>query len=73
MSAYVDDNKTGDGSFANITYIFPLGTNKATKSNSTGNFMEYVSVRDRLYEPVKRENKIRVVKISSSNVVVSGF
>ena len=72
-AGYVDDNKTGDGSFANITYIFPLGTNKATKSNSTGNFMEYVSVRDRLYEPVKRENKIRVVKISSSNVVVSGF
>ena len=70
---YVDDNKTGDGSFANITYIFPLGANKATKSNSTGNFMEYVSVRDRLYEPVKRENKIRVVKISATNIVVSGF
>ena len=72
-AGYVDDNKTGDGSFANITYIFPLGENKATKSNSTGNFMEYVSVRDRLYEPVKRENKIRVVKISATNIVVSGF
>jgi adhesin/invasin len=72
-AGYVDDNKTGDGSFANISYIFPLGVNKVINSNSSRNFMEYVSVRDRLYEPVKRENKIRVVKISSSNVVVSGF
>ena len=72
-AGYVDDNKTGDGSFANITYVFPLGANKATKTNSAGNFMEYVSVRDRLYEPVKRENKIRVVKISAANIVVSGF
>ncbi len=70
---YVDDNKTGDGSFANITYIFSLGDNKVKKSNSTGNFMEYVSVRNRLYEPVKRENKIRVVKINASNVVISGY
>ena len=34
---------------------------------------EFVSVRDRLYEPVKRENKIRVVRISAANIVVSGF
>ncbi len=27
----------------------------------------------RLYEPVKRENKIRVVKIDASGVVVGGF
>ena len=72
-AGYVDDNKTGDGSFANITYVFPLGANQGIKSNSTGSFMEYVSVRDRLYDPVKRENKIRVVKISAANIVVSGF
>ena len=72
-AGYVDDNKTGDGSFANITYVFPLGANQRIKSNSKGSFMEYVSVRDRLYDPVKRENKIRVVKISPANIVVSGF
>ena len=34
---------------------------------------EYTSVEDKLYLPVKRENKIRVVKISKSGVKVSGF
>jgi len=34
---------------------------------------EYTSVEDKLYQPVKRENKIRVVKISSSGFVASGF
>ena len=72
-AGYIDDNKTGDGSFANITYVFPLGNEEVMKNTSSGNFMEYVSVRDRLYEPVKRENKIRIVKISAANIVVSGF
>ena len=35
--------------------------------------LEYRSVRDKLYLPVKRENKIRVVKISKAGVVASGF
>ena len=30
-------------------------------------------VSDKLYQPVKRENKIRVVKIDASGVVVGGF
>ena len=34
---------------------------------------EYVSVRDKLFIPVKRENKIKLVKISKSGVKVSGF
>ena len=34
---------------------------------------EYTSVEDKLYQPVKRENKIRVVKISASGFVASGF
>ena len=72
-AGYIDDNKTGDGSFANITYVFPLGNKEAMNNTSSENFMEYVSVRDRLYEPVKRENKIRIVKISAANIVVSGF
>ena len=68
---YIDDNKTGDGSFANLRYVIPLG-NSGTFSNDTSNYFEYVSVADRLYEPVKRENKIKVVK-TTLNVKASGF
>ena len=71
-AGYIDDNKTGDGAFVNIAMVIPLGAKKI-KSKPSNKFMEYTSVRHRLYEPVKRENKIRVVKISASNVVVSGF
>ena len=71
-AGYIDDNKTGDGAFVNIAMVIPLGAEKI-KSKPSNKFMEYTSVRHRLYEPVKRENKIRVVKISASNVVVSGF
>ena len=68
---YINDNKAGDGTFANITMVIDLGQPKQlSKSNEA---FEYVSVRDQLYTPVKRENKIRVVKISSLNIVVSGF
>ena len=68
---YIDDNKTGDGSFANLSYVIPLG-NSGTFSNDTSNYFEYVSVADRLYEPVKRENKIKVVT-TTLNVKASGF
>ena len=68
---YVDDNKTGDGTFANISYVIPL--NEETKPfNHTNGYLNYVSVEDRMYEPVKRENKIRVTK-TSLNVTASGF
>ena len=68
---YIDDNKTGDGTFANISYVIPL--NEDTKSfNHTYGYLNYVSVEDRMYEPVKRENKIRVTK-TSLNVTASGF
>ena len=30
--------------------------------NKTRNFLEYTDVSDKLYQPVKRENKIRLVK-----------
>ena len=36
------------------------------------NYFEYASVAERLYEPVKRENKIRVVS-TTLNVKASGF
>ena len=68
---YIDDNKTGDGTFANISYVIPL--NEETKPfNHTNGYLNYVSVEDRMYEPVKRENKIRVTK-TSLNVTASGF
>tara|TARA_B100000941_G_C28406668_1_gene501133 strand:- start:7 stop:894 length:888 start_codon:yes stop_codon:yes gene_type:complete len=68
---YVDDNKTGDGTFANISYVIPL--NEDTKPfNHTYGYLNYVSVEERMYEPVKRENKIRVTK-TSLNVTASGF
>ena len=68
---YIDDNKTDDGAFANLSYIIPLGINNSFLNNSSSNF-EYVSVANRLYEPVKRENKIRVVT-TTLNVKASGF
>ena len=68
---YIDDNKTGDGSFANLNYVIPL-SNKSSFSNNSSNYFEYISVADRLYEPVKRENKIRVVT-TTLNVKASGF
>ena len=41
-------------------------------SNNSSNYFEYVSVADRMYEPVKRENKIKVVT-TTLNVKASGF
>ena len=68
---YIDDNKTDDGAFANMSYIIPLGKNNSFSNNSS-NYFEYVSVANRLYEPVKRENKIRVVT-TTLNIKASGF
>ena len=68
---YIDDNKTGDGTYANFTMVFDLGQPKQLSKTNVA--FEYVSVRDKLYTPVKRENKIRIVKINAANIVVSGF
>ena len=68
---YIDDNKTGDGSFANLNLIIPLG-DYSSFSNNSSKYFEYTSVAERLYEPVKRENKIRVVS-TTLNVKASGF
>ena len=68
---YVDDNRTGDGTFANVSYTMPLGI-KDIQSEKSDDLFEYVSVRHRLYEPVKRENKIKVVN-TAFNVKASGF
>ena len=69
---YLNDNKNSDGFFASLNFVVPLGkeTKKPQQRNKT---LQYVSVRDKLYIPVQRENKIKVVKISKSGVKVSGF
>ncbi len=48
-------------------------TSKLEQAKKTRNYLEYTDVSDKLYQPVKRENKIRVVKISKSGVKVGGF
>lgn len=71
-AGYIDDNKIGDGAYVNISMVFDLGAPKQLSlPNDT---LEYVSVRDQLYIPVKRENKIRVAKASAGvQIIVSGF
>ena len=69
-AGYMDDNQGGDSYFGSIKFVVNIGEQK---ENKTRNFLEYTDVSDKLYQPVKRENKIRVVKISSSNVEVGGF
>jgi len=67
---YLNDNKNNDGAFGSIKLVIPLGSIDDTAQNQKP--FERVSVRDKLYQPVKRENKIKVVKISSG-VTVSGY
>ena len=67
---YLNDNKKNDVFFGSIKFVVKLGDQA---ENQTLNYLEYTDVSDKLYQPVKRENKIRVVKISKSGVQVSGF
>ena len=69
-AGYMDDNQGGDSYFGSIKFVVNIGEQK---ENKTRNFLEYTDVSDKLYQPVKRENKIRVVKISTSNVEIGGF
>ena len=72
-AGYLNNNLNDDGFFGSVTLVVPLGDNKetlTTKKPDTNSKNE--SVRDKLYIPVKRENKIRLVKIASG-VKVSGF
>ncbi len=68
---YTDDNRISDGIFAYVSYTLPLGA-KIMYTKKTDDLFEYVSVKHRIYEPVKRENKIKVVK-TAFNVKASGF
>ena len=70
---YLNDNKDNDGLFGSLKVVIPLGEQRdtANKNNENTN-KNSLSVRNKMYMPVKRENKIKVVKISSG-VKVSGF
>ena len=67
---YMDDNQENDSYFGNIKYVVNFGEDN---QSSTPSVTSLTDVSDKLYQPVKRENKIRVVKISASGVVVGGF
>ena len=70
---YLNDNKDNDGLFGSLKVVIPLGEQRdtANKNNENTN-KNSLSVRNKMYMPVKRENKIKLVKISSG-VKVSGF
>ena len=69
-AGYYDDNQATDSYFGSVKYVVQLGEDK--QQNNRG-FLEYTDVSEKLYQPVKRENKIRVVKITGSGVEAAGF
>ena len=70
---YLNDNKDNDGLFGSLKVVIPLGEQKETANKNNENTNKNsLSVRNKMYMPVKRENKIKLVKISSG-VKVSGF
>ena len=68
---YMNDNQENDSYFGNIKYVVNFGEDNQSSTPKSATSLTDVS--DKLYQPVKRENKIRVVKISSSGFVASGF
>ena len=70
---YLNDNKDNDGLFGSLKVVIPLGEQKeAINKNNENINKNNLSLRNKLYMPVQRENKIKLVKISSG-VKVSGF
>ena len=68
---YQNDNQINDKYFGSVKYVVNFG--KDNQSSTPKSAISLTDVSDKLYQPVKRENKIRVVKISTSNVEVGGF
>ena len=68
----MNDNQDNDAWFGNIKYVINFGGNDQS-NNTLKDSKTLTDVSDKLYQPVKRENKIRVVKIDASGVVVGGF
>ncbi len=73
-AGYLNDNKNNDGYFGNIKLFIRLGEEATSQSNEQNKTNEKkLSMRSKLFMPVQRENKIKVVKISKSGVKISGF
>ncbi len=71
---YLDDNKDNDGIFGSLKIVIPLGEQiESLNEDKENTNIKNASVRNKLYMPVQRENKIKVVKISKSGVKISGF
>lgn len=68
-AGYLDDNKNNDGYFGSLKLFIPLGGDNNIKTEEDDSKL---SIRDKLYMPVQRENKIKVVRVSSG-VQVGGF
>ena len=68
---YQNDNQINDKYFGSVKYVVNFGEDNQSSTPKSATSLTDVS--DKLYQPVKRENKIRVVKISASGVVVGGF
>ena len=59
--------------FGSLKLVVPLGDRKELMNQEKENMNKKISsVRNKLYMPVQRENKIKLVKLSSG-VKVSGF
>jgi len=69
-AGYMNDNQENDSYFGSIKFVINMGEDKVYNSKDP---LEMLYVGNKLYEPVKRENKIRVVKISASGLSASGF
>ena len=70
---YLNDNKDNDGLFGSLKVVIPLGEQREVINKNNENINKNnLSLRNKLYMPVQRENKIKLVKISSG-VKVSGF
>ena len=71
QAGYENNNQNTDNYYGNLKYLVNFGgdnNNEAPKSATS-----LTDVSDKLYQPIKRENKIRVVKIAASGVSVGGF
>jgi hypothetical protein len=69
-AGYMDDNQENDSVYGSIKFVINMGEDKIYNSKDP---LEMLYVGNKLYEPVKRENKIRVVKINASGLSASGF
>tara|TARA_B100001142_G_scaffold329642_1_gene393729 strand:+ start:257 stop:1204 length:948 start_codon:yes stop_codon:yes gene_type:complete len=68
---YTTDNQDKDYWFSSVKYVLNLGPDSS--SNEPKKALGLIDVSDQLYQPVKRENKIRVVRIAASGLEVAGF